>query len=206
MSPVSIKPRCITVLNALATLLFILSPGRGKRSRARQATNLRLPSSQIECLSLGNDVVNSFLKVGHLSSGILRNFNTESFLDGHDNLNSVQGVSTEVSEGGGLGHLLLLDGELLGNDILDLLENFLVGGSNVHAAVVHGARGVSVAGTHRLHAHRSNALHGHRAANGSEAGADSLPLAHVQGAECDDEGHIGGNAGDKGEATGGHRS
>ena len=59
----------------------------------------------------------------------LRDFAVELFFDGHDKLNGVQRVGTEViDESGGRGDLVGIDTKLGDNDVLDLVFNTEKGG------------------------------------------------------------------------------
>jgi len=61
---------------------------------------------------------------GDVGGFLLRDLTVELLLDGHDQLNGVKGVGTEViDESGRVGDGVSVDAELGNNDLLDLILN-----------------------------------------------------------------------------------
>lgn len=74
-------------------------------------------------LELGN-VVDDFLHSGDVGGFLFWDFAVELFFNGHDQFNSVKGIGTKViHEGGRVDNLVLLNTQLGGNDLLDLVFN-----------------------------------------------------------------------------------
>src|SRR5919106_317819 len=75
------------------------------------------------------DVVDGVLDGQDLFGGLVRNLAAELLLERHHQLNRVQAVGPEVvDEAGALGHLALVDAEVLDDDLLDALGSVAHGG------------------------------------------------------------------------------
>ena len=93
----------------------------------------------MDCLELG-DEVHDFLYGGDVGSIFFRDLAVEFFFDGHDKLNSVERVGTEViNESGGRDDLVGLNSELGDDDVLDL--GLSVGRHGKGSAAREGNRG-----------------------------------------------------------------
>src|SRR5512135_3303760 len=77
-------------------------------------------------LGVPHDIVDGLADRGQLLGLVVGDIQPELLLEGHDQLDGVQGVGTEiVDEGRVLGDLLLTDAQLVGNDGPDFLEQLV---------------------------------------------------------------------------------
>ena len=69
------------------------------------------------------DILDRVAHGGDLLGGVVRNFDSELFLERHDQLDEVEAVGAQVvDEAGLLGDLLLLDAEMLDDNLLHAIR------------------------------------------------------------------------------------
>src|SRR5689334_13840219 len=112
--PVTTTRRMFSTPSALPKQTASRSVREAVRSRLRKAAGQRNRSALVLV-----DIVDRVADRRNFLGGIVRDFDPELLLEGHDQLDDVEAVRAEiVDEAGVLGHLVRLDAEMFDDDLL----------------------------------------------------------------------------------------
>src|SRR6476659_6271402 len=110
--------RRLLMAGAPLALYCVRGPEKHRAAQARPRLSARWGSG----LDVGLDVVDRLLHGGDLLGFLVRDLALELFLEGHHQLDGVEGVGAQVvDERGAVGGFLFLDAQLLDDDLLDAL-------------------------------------------------------------------------------------